>query len=347
VVAAPPTIGGTSFGLAGWLQYLVPLLGSGGSVVFLLAVPGPRSVWLVAAVAGVAVVSVALGLGLRLVERRAARRAGRRQRDRYLAHLARMATEAGQRAANQLATAEHLHPDLPRLWALVNRTDRLWERRPSDDDFLTDRIGRGPVPLATRLRLDTAAGPLAEHDPELLEAAEELVARAQRLPDAPVAVALRHLGVLAITGPPDRARSLARSMLCQLTALHAPDDVQVLAAVPADALPHWEWLKWLPHARDPTPVHQGDPPGCLIATTPGELTELLIREVRPRLAAARADVPGGAGSAGSRPHLVVVLERTGRGVGYDGYRGRAGAASGAPCWLGMVEGLQERRRPPG
>jgi DNA segregation ATPase FtsK/SpoIIIE, S-DNA-T family len=347
VVAAPPTAGGTGSILAWWLQYLVPLLGSGGSVAFLFAVPGPRSAWLVAAVAGVAVVSVALGLGLRLVERRAARRASRRQRDRYLAHLARMATEAGHRAAAQLATAEHLHPDLPRLWALVNRTDRLWERRPTDDDFLTVRIGRGPVPLATRMRLDTAAGPLAEHDPELLKAAGELVSRAQRLPDAPVAVALRQLGVLAVTGPPERARSLVRSMICQLAALHAPDDLQILTAVPPDSLPHWEWLKWLPHARDPTPVEQGDPPGCLVATTPAELAELLTRQVGPRLAAARADgahsgPAGRRGLAGSRPHLVVVLDTTPPGGGSDWVPVPAGPPPRAADRLAVVEELQER-----
>jgi DNA segregation ATPase FtsK/SpoIIIE, S-DNA-T family len=86
-VAAPPAVGRAGAGAVGWLQYLVPLVGSGGSVAFLLAVPGPRPVWLVALIAGAAVASVAAGVGLRLVERRAARRARRRDRSRYLAHL--------------------------------------------------------------------------------------------------------------------------------------------------------------------------------------------------------------------------------------------------------------------
>jgi hypothetical protein len=47
-VAAPPAVGSSVSAAAGWLQYLVPLLGSGGSVAFLFAVPGPRPVWLVA-----------------------------------------------------------------------------------------------------------------------------------------------------------------------------------------------------------------------------------------------------------------------------------------------------------
>src|SRR5215212_1387880 len=53
-VAAPPTVGWAASPLAGWLQYLVPLVGSGGSVAFLFAVPGPRPGWLVALVIGAA-----------------------------------------------------------------------------------------------------------------------------------------------------------------------------------------------------------------------------------------------------------------------------------------------------
>src|SRR5829696_9554956 len=84
-VAAPPTVGWAASPLAGWLQYLVPLVGSGGSVAFLFAFPGPRPAWLVALVIGAAVASVAVGLALRLAERRAAHRARRRERARYLA----------------------------------------------------------------------------------------------------------------------------------------------------------------------------------------------------------------------------------------------------------------------
>jgi S-DNA-T family DNA segregation ATPase FtsK/SpoIIIE len=64
----------------------------------------------------------------------------------------------------QLAVAERPHPDPPSLWATVERTDRLWERRPADADFLTVRVGRGPVPLAAPVRLDRPADPLVDLD---------------------------------------------------------------------------------------------------------------------------------------------------------------------------------------
>jgi DNA segregation ATPase FtsK/SpoIIIE, S-DNA-T family len=303
-VAAPPTLGGSISGAAGWLQYLVPLVGGGGSVAFLLAVPGPRSGWLVALVVGAAVASVAAGLGLRLVERRAARRARRRERARYLAHLEQVALRADRLAAAQLAVAEHLHPDLPTLWATIDRTDRLWERRPGDDDFLTVRVGRGAVPLAVAARLDTAAGPLLEYDPALLQAAEDLVRRAGRVADAPVAVPLGRLSVVALTGPPAGTRALARSMLCELAAFHAPDDLRVMLAVhPPTAGPAWAWMRHLPHARDPT-----------AATDPT-----------------------------AAPHLVAVVDATGGGGG-AGPSGnpRRPSAPGRPVRRATVEELLER-----
>jgi S-DNA-T family DNA segregation ATPase FtsK/SpoIIIE len=251
VVAAPPVVGWAASSLAGWLQYLVPLAGSGGSVAFLFAFPGPRPAWLVALVIGAAVASVAVGLALRVTERRAARRARRRERARYLGHLREVASVVERLAAAQLAAAEHVHPDPPKLWTTVDRTDRVWERRPADDDFLTVRVGRGPVPLAVPVRLDATGGPLAEHDPELLQAAEHLVRRAGRLPAAPVTVPLRRHGVLALTGPPDRTRALARAILCELAAFHAPDDLRILATSGSTASPAWRWLDRLPHTRDP------------------------------------------------------------------------------------------------
>src|SRR5512133_229458 len=97
-LAAPPTTGWAPSGLAGWLPYLVPLAGSGGSVAFLLAMPGPRPTWLVALAVAAVIASVAAGLALRLLEGRATRRARRHERARYLAHLARTAVRADELA---------------------------------------------------------------------------------------------------------------------------------------------------------------------------------------------------------------------------------------------------------
>jgi S-DNA-T family DNA segregation ATPase FtsK/SpoIIIE len=316
VVAAPPARAsgaGTS-----WLASLLPVAASAGSVGVLLLLPVRRGPLLVAAVAGMVLLSVAAGLAPRLRDRRIRAR----DRARYLAYLDGIRSRASQVAAAQRSAAEHLHPDLPGLLALVGREERLWERRPVDHDFLSARVGRGPVDLACPVRLETG-GPLAEHDPELLAAAEELVAGLGQVAGVPVTLGLRDLGVVAVTGPPERARALARALVCQLAAVHAPDDLRLLAWVGAGGERAWDWLKWLPHTRVPLSGSGPGPPTCLLASDPARLGVLLEAEVGPRLGrlgggASPTAGPWAARPAGERarpaaaepaePHLVVVVD---------------------------------------
>jgi S-DNA-T family DNA segregation ATPase FtsK/SpoIIIE len=299
--ARPPDPG------AGWLSSLLPAAGGAGSIGVLLLLPGRRGGLLVAVVAGMVLLSVCAGAAPRL----RARRARGRDRASYLAHLDYLQARLDQVAAAQRQAAELLHPDMPGLLAVAGRRERLWERRPADDDFLSVRVGRGPVGLACAVRLEHGAGgPLAAHDPELLAAAEALVAGAASVADVPVALGLRGLGVLAVTGPPDRARALARSMACQLAAFHAPGDLRILASAGTGGEAAWDWLKWLPHTRRPAHGPGEAFPGSLLAPGPTGLAALLDAEVRPRLERLARAGPGPPGAPGDPglPHLVVLLD---------------------------------------
>ncbi len=316
VVLAPPPA--RPEGIAGWPASLLPLLGSAGSLL-LLGATGPRRRWLVLVI----VASLLLSLGAGLVPPLRRRRAARRARARYLDHLGAAARTLDRVAAVQRDAAEHLYPDLPAILALVGVGERLWERRPVDEDFLSVRVGRGPAPLAAPVRLDHGPDPLAEREPGLLAAADDLLRRASRLEALPLVVPLRRAGVLAVTGPPSPARALARFLLAQVAAFHAPEDLRILAAYPAADAQPWGWLKWLPHVRDragPGTVV----PACLLATTGEQLSAHLEREVRPRLAggarsARPAGAPASAGLSAAPPgagpsaeptgaHLLVVLD---------------------------------------
>src|SRR6266487_157473 len=203
--------------------------------------------WILLGTIASLLLSTGAGLALRLLARRAAERARRRDRGRYLAHLQDVADGVARVAALQRAAAEHLHPDLAALLPLVDARDRVWERSPPDQDFLQVRLGRGPVELAAPLRLDLGRDPLADHDPELLAQARDVARRSSPLQGLPVIVPLRRLGVLTVRGQPEAARSLTRSILLRSAAFHAPGDLRILALYPMDAAPAWDWLKWLPH----------------------------------------------------------------------------------------------------
>jgi DNA segregation ATPase FtsK/SpoIIIE, S-DNA-T family len=321
-IAPPPPVGRTA--TQGW-PMLLPLLSGAGSLPLLLGSPSSGRRWLLLGMAASLLLSTGAGLGLRLLAHRAAERALRRERGRYLAHLQEVGGAAARVAALQRAAGEHLHPDVTALLAVIDAGDRVWERTPGDEDFLEVRLGLGPVGLAAPVHLDLGRDPLADHDPELLAAARDLARRSSRLEVMPVTVSLRRLGVLTIRGRPEAARSLARSLVLPSAAFHAPRDLRVLAVFPPDAAPAWEWLKWLPHCRDggaatspgAVPGLGGAPvlpavPRCLLAATGRQAAELLEREVGPRLAHAVANpLPAGlvpsAAPVGAA-HLLVVVD---------------------------------------
>ncbi|MEU5049812.1 FtsK/SpoIIIE domain-containing protein [Streptomyces sp. NPDC021096] len=111
---------------------------------------------------------------------------------------------------------------------------RLWERGPDHPDLLTVRLG-----TADRYGPD-GSGPL---------------------PSVPVTVSLRQAGALGLAGPRARLSGLARSVLAQLAALHAPTTLEYVL-ISADRsrpveerLAEWSWLGWLPQLR---PAHGQD-----------------------------------------------------------------------------------------
>ncbi|MFI9206337.1 FtsK/SpoIIIE domain-containing protein [Streptomyces sp. NPDC053048] len=160
---------------------------------------------------------------------------------------------------------------------------RLWERGPGHPDLLTVRLG-----TADRYSPD-GGGPL---------------------PSVPVTVALREAGALGLAGPRARLSGLARSVLAQLAALHAPAALEYVlistdrARPVEERLAEWSWLGWLPHAR---PAHGQD---CrLLLAYDREQAEARTAELVRRL----DDGPLGPNWAGASPEAVAAAAGRHRG----------------------------------
>jgi DNA segregation ATPase FtsK/SpoIIIE, S-DNA-T family len=169
------------------------------------------------------------------------RRRGKRGHQQAVAdyELRREQAVASLAAARQaeLRYRRHVHPDPAFLLLIASAPScRLWERQPQDEDFLTLRVGIGTVPLISG-RPERADGPGRNEGDELH--------------DAPVTVALPECGAAGITGSPAHSRALARAMLLSAAVLHSPRDVSVTVLTSPGAADDWNWLRWLPHARQP------------------------------------------------------------------------------------------------
>jgi S-DNA-T family DNA segregation ATPase FtsK/SpoIIIE len=122
----------------------------------------------------------------------------------------------------------------------LRRRARLWERRRSDPDHLSLRVGTADLPSGVTIV-----------DPRELE---HLRSGAREAHAVPVTLDLPRCGVVGIAGRDEHARSLASWLVAQIGVLQSPRDVEVVLLSSGSGEQHWSWLRWLPHARPTGPA---------------------------------------------------------------------------------------------
>jgi DNA segregation ATPase FtsK/SpoIIIE, S-DNA-T family len=310
VLAAPPAAPEPEAGGA-WTT-LLPLLGSLGIVAFAFVV---RSVAYLVVAALMVAAMVGGSLGMRVVQRRREAERRDRLRRRYLAHAAEVEARARAAAAVQRDGLLGLYPDTAGVLAAAHEQGALWERRPAHADFGHVRLGLGPVPASAPVQVGGDGEPLATPEPELAEVARRLEAAARVVPETPVPVPLRSLSSIAVVGEPPAARALAGSWVASLAAFHAPTDLRIVGWVPRSAARAWEWVKWLPHTRDPLAGEGFGRAERAVTTDVLRFAEQVEAVAGPRLGQAtrRAAEPGPGAPPGGGPrmvaeHVVVLVD---------------------------------------
>ena len=172
------------------------------------------------------------------------------ERKDYFSYLANIRDDADQTADEQRAALEWSHPD-PRTLADLAGTRRMWERRPSDQDFCHVRVGIGTHRLATRF-LAPETGPPEDLEPVSTVALRRFVKSRSVVHALPTAVSLRAFPTVTLEGDRKLSRQLVRSMLLELCMFHGADHVQVAVVTANPDGENWSWVKWLPQAQHPT-----------------------------------------------------------------------------------------------
>ncbi|WP_419919755.1 FtsK/SpoIIIE domain-containing protein [Candidatus Poriferisocius sp.] len=175
--------------------------------------------------------------------RRRDRSARRRLWHRMQASLADFGEAAAAAHRAETRHRREIHPHLAEVVRRIRRPSmRLWERRPSHEDFMLLVAGHGSCPFDPELKVegsrpaDGVAGALEQLGP---------------LIDVPIPVDLGPGKLLGLVGPRVVTTALARSLILQAAAHHGPADLAVLVAADAVTAPAWTWTSWLPHTHHP------------------------------------------------------------------------------------------------
>lgn len=126
----------------------------------------------------------------------------------------------------------------------------LWTRTPNDDDYLKVRVGLGTRPSTIKVKTPKPHDPI-DPDPLIL-AAQELEEQFALVPNMPLHLAIREMGITGIVGAKELALDAFRSVAIQLATHHAPTEVKLMAVYHRADQAHWRWIRWLPHVWDDT-----------------------------------------------------------------------------------------------
>ncbi|MFC5826682.1 type VII secretion protein EccCa [Nonomuraea insulae] len=285
-------------GLTGVLMY-VPML-AGGAAMGLMFTAGGNSNPIMYVASGLFAVSM-LGMTVGQFGRNAGERKNRLNglRRDYFRYLGQIRKRVRKAAIQQREALEWSGPAPDTLW-WVAMGPRLWERRPRDDDFGTVRLGTGVQKLAVQL-IPPDSKPVEDLDALTAGALRRFVRTHSTVAGLPVAVALNSFARIRLSGDRRAVRGLVRAMISQLATFHSPDDMRVLVCANRESMPHWDWVKWLPHALHPDEVDAAGPVR-LMGESMTQLDQLVGDELKER---ARFR-PGNAADA--LPYHVVIVD---------------------------------------
>ncbi len=167
----------------------------------------------------------------------------------------------------------------------------LWERRPSDRDWLELRVGTADLPSGV-----VVAEPMrARHEEPMRWTA----------PDVPVTVPLAELGAIGVSG--EKRHRVVGWLAAQCAVLHSPAELEMVLITDPDqgaqAQDRWTWARWLPHLRNAEGMGARSKVGVDEESVNRRINELLeIIEVRSQ------DNNGGRGLPESTTQVLVVLD---------------------------------------
>ena len=302
-IAAPPTItDGHVSSLP--IQSFLPVIGALSSVIMIVVLRNSNPVFLV--VGGLLlVVALIGGLAMALSHRGSATRSRRTQREHYLDFLEKLRARMRVKGREVRAAAALLDPEPAALVELVRDPARLWERRRHHADFCRVRLGIGDRAMFS-LAVPEEQNPVQPYDPIMINEVSSVVAHYRVVRGMPVTVNLDRAGQVAIIGDRKSVLCAARSMIVQLAALHAPDDVRIAAAFPREAAADWTGLDQLPHVIDPE-LYDGPVPARRIAGSAAGLTKVLGQDLADRVQVVASAKRSGFRLPGNESSRLVIF----------------------------------------
>lgn len=128
------------------------------------------------------------------------------------------------------------------------RSPALWQRRPSDEDFVMARVGQGDVNLSVKITVPKSGFSL-ESDPRY-DKAEQLRKEYSVIRKAPIVCDLSDGKICGVIGNHEESLPFFENLFVQLCTLHCYTELKVLCIYDKKDEQELKWIQSIPHFQD-------------------------------------------------------------------------------------------------
>ena len=128
---------------------------------------------------------------------------------------------------------------------ILNKRDRLWERRIDDEDFFTASLGFGVLPMNININYPEEHFSMTEDN--LLDKVSELNKSSKILEKVPIPFSFRDNFISAVIGKNELNYKLTKNILLQLVTFHSYDNLKIVILTSKNREYNFEEFRILPH----------------------------------------------------------------------------------------------------
>lgn len=171
------------------------------------------------------------------------------RQENYISYIAETETYIQEKQKQQLFSLNTTNPATAECFDIVdNMNPNLWERRPTDEDFLSVRVGHGKVSSCVQLLIPRDELSLEKDD--LRDLPKELYRQYNLIDNAPINVDILRSGVSGIVGLKTSRLQLIKNVIVQLTTHYCYTDLRMVCIYNKSDEIELRWVRELPHFMD-------------------------------------------------------------------------------------------------
>lgn len=231
-----------------WLQVCLPALGTVG-IGLAVTLLSARNPIMLAFSVPMAIIGVIVSVTNYKRQNKLYCQQQQKRLEAYTEYLDSVVRDLEKKRGEQVLALTSADPPTEACITIAKMADKtLWDRRPSDSDFMSFRLGSGDLPLSVVIRFPQRAFTM-EEDTLLARPAE--ICEAYRLvKDMPIVCSAQLNPTIGITGSPESTAAFLRSAIVQLATHHSYNEVKLILFCDQETLTGMDWVKSLPHFYD-------------------------------------------------------------------------------------------------